>query len=83
MVYLPPTSDGLLGYIDETSRLLKTIADLAIKCNVRYIWAAFPNQTYSYLFAIPPSWHLNDLPYTFYNTQSNGTSVNQTVASTL
>ena len=36
-------------------------------CNTFYLDKAYGNQTYSYLFAVPPGYHGQDIPYTYYN----------------
>jgi carboxylesterase type B len=82
-LYPPPTTDGTQGYTSQTGRVSSTYADLAIKCNAQYLHTAFPNQLYSYLFAIAPGWHSNDLHYTFYDTPSTNPDFNVTVAETL
>lgn len=61
----------------------ETYADLVIRCNARYLQTAYTNNTYSYLFAVPPSLHESDVPYVFYDTQDILPSVNATVTHTL
>ncbi|KAH8660708.1 carboxylesterase family protein-like protein [Tricladium varicosporioides] len=78
-MYPPPTNSSS-GYTDQTGRVSETYADLIIQCNTHYLATAFPKQTYSYLFAIPPGWHSNDEHYTFYDAPSTNPSFNATVA---
>ncbi|KAH6674973.1 Alpha/Beta hydrolase protein [Halenospora varia] len=82
-MYPPPTNNSSVGYTDQTGRVSETYADLIIQCNTHYLASAFPKQTYSYLFAIPPGWHSNDEHYTFYDAPSTNPSFNATVAVTM
>lgn len=58
---------GSYGYIDQISRTALTRAEFLIACNSFYLDTAFKNQTYTYIFAIPPALHGSDIPYTYYN----------------
>lgn len=40
-------------------------------CNTFYLDKAYGNNTYSYLFAVPPGTHGQDIPYTYYNGPSS------------
>ena len=57
-----------LTYIPhEFGRMSLLLAESVITCNTRYLDLAFHNQTYAYLFDLPPGIHGDDLSYTFYN----------------
>jgi carboxylesterase type B len=66
-VLYPPVFDGSYGYYDDDIRASLAIAESTFTCNTRYLDLAFKNQTYSYMFAVPPGYHGNDVTYTFYN----------------
>lgn len=53
----PPVFDGSHGYTDEISRLALTISEYEFDCNAVYLDKAFGNDTYSYVFSIPPAIH--------------------------
>ncbi|KAI9885339.1 MAG: hypothetical protein M1823_002848 [Watsoniomyces obsoletus] len=63
----PPTFDGSAGYKDQIMRTASTLADLGVSCNTNYLGRAYGNNTYNYLFSVPPALHGQDTPYTFYN----------------
>ncbi|MCJ1474091.1 hypothetical protein MMC13_002749 [Lambiella insularis] len=62
------------------NRLAQTVGDLFIVCNAHYLNEAFGPRTYSYLFAVPPGFHGEDLGYTFFDGAS---SVNSSLAVTM
>lgn len=67
-VLYPPVFDGSYGYINQVERNNRTIADLAIVCNARFIdQAGFHPKTYAYEYSVPPPVHGTDLTYTFYD----------------
>lgn len=63
----PPVFDGTFGYTTPTARLALAISELSFTCNSRYFDLAFKNETFSYLFAIPPGLHGQDIAYTYFN----------------
>lgn len=83
-VLYPPVFDGSYPYTTEFERMSLLIAESVITCNTQYLDLAFGNETYAYLFDIPPGLHGIDLPYTFYNgytsTLDDGAAVNGTTA---
>ena len=83
-VLYPPVFDGTYPYATEFERMSLLIAECVITCNTRYLDLAFKNDTYAYLFDIPPGLHGVDLSYTFYNgytsTLDDGVAVNGTTA---
>ncbi|KAK4615323.1 Carboxylesterase patB [Fulvia fulva] len=66
-------------YPNQIARSSAIIAEAIFTCNTFYLDKAFNNQTYSYLFAVPPAEHGNDIAYTFYNGAS-GSGTNETIA---
>ncbi|KAF2136678.1 uncharacterized protein K452DRAFT_237078 [Aplosporella prunicola CBS 121167] len=62
----PAVFDGSYGYRDEIQRAALTLAEAGFTCNAAALDWAFDNQTYAYLFAIPPAIHGQDVPYTYY-----------------
>lgn len=78
-VLYPSVFNGSYPYTDEFSRLNLIVTEGIFTCNSYYLGSAFQNQSYAYLFAVPPSLHGNDVPYTYYT----GGAPSQSVASTL
>lgn len=78
-VLYPPVFNGTYGYTTDVQRLALAVSDLVFQCNTAYLNRAYNQQTYAYLFSIPPALHGQDLPYTFFSG-SNSTSLNTTVA---
>lgn len=64
----PPIFDGsqAMGYRDQIGRAAAMISEVSFTCNTFYLDKAFANDTFSYLFAIPPALHGEDVPYTYY-----------------
>ncbi|PNS17242.1 Secreted lipase [Sphaceloma murrayae] len=64
----PPIFDGsqAQSYRDQIARSAAITAELAFICNTFYLDKAYDNQTYSYLFAVPPALHGQDVPYSYY-----------------
>ncbi|KAF2150863.1 alpha/beta-hydrolase [Myriangium duriaei CBS 260.36] len=67
-VLYPPVFDGsqAQGYKDQIARSAAITSEFAFICNTFYLDKAYKNNTYSYLFAIPPALHGQDVPYTYY-----------------
>ncbi|KAI9718222.1 MAG: hypothetical protein M1812_004212 [Candelaria pacifica] len=66
-VLYPPVFNGTYGYTSHLTRAILTIADAAVNCNTDYLNRAYGNQTYNYLFSVPPAIHGQDVAYTYYN----------------
>ncbi|KAL6890056.1 Alpha/Beta hydrolase protein [Trichoderma evansii] len=81
-VLYPPTFNTTL-YSDFLSRAELALAESAFTCNTYYLQKAFRqfSSTYGYRFSIPPGYHGEDVPYTFYNGPSG--EINASVAITL
>ncbi|CAK3970432.1 hypothetical protein DOTSEDRAFT_38631 [Lecanosticta acicola] len=75
--YVHNTLYPLSDYPNELERSNTFIAEAIFTCNTFYLDKAFLNQTYAYLFAVPPALHGNDVAYTFY---TGGPIGNDTVA---
>ncbi|BCR82668.1 uncharacterized protein ACHE_10070A [Aspergillus chevalieri] len=79
-VLYPPVYNGTYGYTNPVLRFATTLADVVFQCNTDYLNRAFHNQTYAYLFSVPPGLHGSDLEYTFYNPAANSTVTSKNVA---
>ena len=55
------------NYSSPFLRAVQITTDSAFSCVTRYLALAKGNDTYNYIFAIPPGYHADDTPYTFYN----------------
>ena len=66
-VLYPADFSGKYGYTDNIGREVLTVADSSFTCTSNYLDRAFGNQTYGYLFSVPPALHGQDIPYTFFN----------------
>ncbi|EME40268.1 hypothetical protein DOTSEDRAFT_74915 [Dothistroma septosporum NZE10] len=68
-VLYPPIFDGsqAQGYTNQLARASAALGEQAFTCNTYYLDKAFNNQTYSYLFIVPPAVHGQDRAYTFYD----------------
>lgn len=66
-VLYPPVFDGSQPYMSQFARADLIISEGVFTCNTNYLSTAFKNQTYSYLFAIPPAFHGLDVSYTYYD----------------
>ncbi|KAI4269514.1 MAG: hypothetical protein LQ337_007237 [Flavoplaca oasis] len=64
---LYPAPSENTAYADNIGRSSVTIAESTFICNTVYLERAFGNQTYTYLFSVPPALHGQDVPYTFFN----------------
>jgi carboxylesterase type B len=76
----PPDFSGAHGYYNEEERFIQATADYAVVCNTYYIAKAYNNETYNYIFSMPPALHGLDVPYTFYNKGSSPDLVGETNA---
>ncbi|KAK4981106.1 hypothetical protein LTR66_010207 [Elasticomyces elasticus] len=77
-VLYPPIFDGsqAMNYTDQIGRAAALTSEVIFTCNTYYLDRAYANKTHSYLFAVPPALHGNDIPYTYFN------GANATAAST-
>lgn len=83
-VLYPPIFNGSYGYTSQLTRAVVLTSEVSFTCNNFYADTAYNNQTFSYLFSIPPGTHGEDVPYTFYNDQGRSSSItNVTAATTL
>ncbi|KAF2704258.1 carboxylesterase family protein-like protein [Pleomassaria siparia CBS 279.74] len=81
----PAVFDGTLPYTTEMARADLIISESVFTCNTRYLSTAYGNQSYSYLFAVPPAFHGFDVAYTYYDDGAVSTTnplevTNRTVA---
>lgn len=81
-LYPEPSSKtaSTLGYYDQTGRAALLIADLVVNCNTFYMNKAYKNQTYAYLFSIPPALHAQDLFWTYYSGAGQAQPQNASVS---
>lgn len=61
----PPVYDGSLPYTNPQERSDLAVNEYFIKCNTISVAEAYGNQTYNYIFAVPPAIHAQDLAYTY------------------
>ncbi|KAJ4984093.1 carboxylesterase family protein [Stagonosporopsis vannaccii] len=81
-VLYPPVFDGSYPYTTQYQRASLIIAEGIFTCNTYYLSKAYKNETYSYLFAVPPAFHGFDIAYTYFTggaTSITGVA-NRTVA---
>jgi carboxylesterase type B len=86
-VLYPNTSGNTTGYETQLTRTALLNSEFRFTCNTRFLDLAFNNQTFAYLFSVPPGLHEIDVPYTFFNgdttTVDDEFPVNATIAQTL
>jgi carboxylesterase type B len=70
----PPVFDGSLGYTNNFERGSLIVSEGVFTCNTNYLSRAYGNKTYSYLFAIPPAIHGQDVAYTYFQGGAASTS---------
>ncbi|KAL4972595.1 Alpha/Beta hydrolase protein [Aspergillus desertorum] len=76
-LYPPPTPNGAgdanstAAYATQPERVAAAYGDLVFRCNAMYLLDAYPENSYAYRFGVPPGWHSNDEPYTFYEADSS------------
>lgn len=51
------------GYASEFLRAVQIASDSMFSCSTRFLGVAFDNQTYNYLFAVPPGYHGKEIFY--------------------
>ncbi|KAG6363663.1 hypothetical protein INS49_008764 [Diaporthe citri] len=80
---LYPASD----YQNDFLRGVQLVSDVDFSCTTRYLALALGNQTYNYIFAVPPGYHAQDTSYTFFNgdtsTLNDGVAVDANLAAAL
>lgn len=81
-VLYPAVFDGSYPYKTQYERARFIISEGVFTCNTNYLSTALNNETYSYLFAVPPAFHGQDVPYTYYTGGALSPTgvVNRTVA---
>jgi carboxylesterase type B len=83
-VLYPPVFDGSYPYTSQYARATLIISEGVFTCNTYFLSKAYKNETYSYLFAVPPAFHGLDVSYTYFTGGSAGISplgvTNRTVA---
>lgn len=67
LTYILDTLYPAANYSTEFLRGVQIITDSDFSCSTRYLGVAFGNETYNYIFAYPPGYHGQDIPYTFFN----------------
>ena len=75
----PEVYNGTYPYTDTKGRTILSGSEVSFTCNTYYLNRAFNNQTYAYRFSIPPAYHGEDVPYTYYNGPSPAV-INDTIA---
>lgn len=86
-ILYPNTSVNDTGYETQVTRTALFNTEFTFTCNTRFLDVAFKNQTYAYLFSVPPGIHEYDVPYPFFNgdrtTVDDEFPVNATIAQML
>jgi carboxylesterase type B len=83
-VLYPQVFNGSQPYGSYFDREKLALADAAFTCNTRFLQKAFStcSKTFGYRFSIPPAYHGEDVPYTYFNGP-NPSVINDTIAVTL
>jgi cholinesterase len=83
-ILYPQKFDGSQPYTNYFDRAKLALAEAAFICNTNFLQKAFQPfaNTYGYRFSIPPAYHGEDVPYTYYNGPS-GSVINDTIAITM
>lgn len=63
----PAVFDGSYPYTTQYQRASLIVSEGVFTCNTNYLSTAYHNETYSYLFAVPPAFHGLDVSYTYYD----------------
>jgi carboxylesterase type B len=71
----PPVFDGSLGYTNNFERGSLIVKEGVFTCNTNYLSRAYGNKTYSYLFAVPPAIHGQDISYTYFEGGAGSTGL--------
>ncbi|KAK5125192.1 hypothetical protein LTR85_000868 [Meristemomyces frigidus] len=77
-VLYPPNFDGsqAQGYTNQIARAAALVSEAIFTCNTFYLDKAYGNNTFAYLFSVPPALHGFDIAYTYYS--GNNASVQST-----
>ncbi|KIV90404.1 hypothetical protein PV10_07714 [Exophiala mesophila] len=67
----PAEYNGTQPYSSALERTLLIVQEGSFVCNNDYLNRGFDNQTYSYMFQVPPALHGQDVAYTFYDGQGS------------
>ena len=65
-VLYPALFDGTYPYRTQLDRGIHFVSEEIATCKTNWINRAFQNQTYAYIFSVPPGAHAQDTDYTFY-----------------
>lgn len=80
----PDVLDGTYPWTSEFLRAVRIGTEIQFACSARYLSLAFQNATYDSIFAYPPGYHAQDVPFVFFNgdttTLDDGLPVSATVA---
>lgn len=80
----PDVLDGTYPWTTEFARAVKIGTEIQFACSARFLSLAKDNATYDSIFAYPPGYHAQDVPYVFFNgdtsTLDDGLTVNPTIA---
>ncbi|GAM87510.1 hypothetical protein ANO11243_055360 [Dothideomycetidae sp. 11243] len=73
----PPIYNGTqaMNYTDQVKRAAAITSEFAFICNTFYLDEAYGNNSYSYLFDVPPALHGMDIPYTYYTGNGSAGSI--------
>ncbi|RFU30918.1 hypothetical protein B7463_g5433, partial [Scytalidium lignicola] len=70
-VLYPPIFNSSYNYTTQLERTSLTISEMRFSCNTRFLDFAYQNDIYSYYFTVPNGVHSEDVPYTFFNGDTN------------
>jgi len=71
----PAAYNGSQPYTSPLARAFLIVQEAIFACNTYYVDKAFRNQTYAYEFEVPPGFHGEDIPYTYYNDQGSDPAI--------
>jgi carboxylesterase type B len=67
----PDVLNGSEPWQAEFARAVQLSTDAFFACTTAYLAEAKGNATHNYIFAYPPGFHGDDVPYTFFNGESS------------
>jgi cholinesterase len=78
----PAVFNGSEPYTSFFDRAKLSLAEAAFTCNTYFLQTAFRtfSKTFGYRFSIPPAYHGEDVPYTYFNGRPSPSVVNDTIA---
>lgn len=92
---LPDAQPSVVDYITQTmypyvfntslysspyqQRVLSS-AEVSFRCNTHFLASAFRNRTWAYRFSIPPAYHGQDVPYTYWNSSLPDPTIDPEIA---